>query len=71
MIHSVSLRNELGVLLLRIKGWITKLIAKIKKASGIFQMSNGKKVLRNSKSLNGTGALVMWIMVSFMCGGLI
>lgn len=40
---------------------------RIRKASVIFQMSNGRKALRNSESLSGTGVSVMWITVFFMC----
>ena len=48
-------------------GWIIKRIIRIRKASVIFQIIYGRKALKNSKSLNGTDVLVMWIMVFFMC----
>ncbi len=40
-------------------------IIKIRKVSVISQMTYGKKALRNSESLSGTGAWVMWRMVFF------
>ena len=46
---------------------IIKRIIRIRKASVIFQMTYGRKALRSSRLLNGTGVLVMWIMVFFMC----
>jgi hypothetical protein len=48
-------------------GWIIKRIIRIRKASVIFQMTYGRKALRSSRLLSGTGVLVMWIMVFFMC----
>lgn len=48
-------------------GWIIKRIIKIRKASVIFQMTYGRKALRNSESLSGTDVLVIWKMVFFMC----
>ena len=48
-------------------GWIIKRIIRIRKASVIFQMTYGRKALRNSELLSGTGVLVMWIMAFFMC----
>ena len=48
-------------------GWIIKRIIRIRKASVIFQMTYGRKALRNSESLSGTGVSAMWIMAFFMC----
>ena len=67
LIHSVNLRNWTGVLLQRIRGWIINRITRRRKASAIFQMTYGRKALRNSELLSGTGVLVMWIMAFFMC----
>jgi hypothetical protein len=47
-------------------GWIIKRIIRIRKASVIFQIIYGRKALRNSGSFNGTGVLIMWIIV-FLC----
>ena len=47
--------------------WITKRIIRIRKASVTFQMTYGRKALRSSRLLSGTGVLVMWITVFFMC----
>ena len=47
--------------------WNAKRIIRIRKASVTFQMTYGRKALRSSRLLNGTGVLVMWIMVFFMC----
>lgn len=66
LILSVNLRNWTGVPLLQIMGWIINRITR-RKASAIFQMSNGRKVLRNSESLSGTGVSAMWRMAFFMC----
>ena len=43
---------------------------KIKKSKRYFS-DNGRKALKNSESLSGTDVLVMWIMIFFMCWGLI
>ena len=67
LIHSANLKNWIGMPLQRTMGWIIKRIIRIRKASVIFQMTYGRKALRSSKSLSGTGVLVMWIMVFFMC----
>ena len=39
---------------------------KTKKSKRYFS-DNGRKALRNSESLSGTGVSVMWITVFFMC----
>ena len=67
LIHSANLKNWIGMPLQRTKGWIINRIIKVRKTSVIFQMSNGRKALRSSGSLSGTGVLVMCIMVFFMC----
>ena len=40
---------------------------KNKKSKRYFQMTYGRKALRNSESLSGTDVLVIWKMVFFMC----
>lgn len=67
LIHSVNLRNWTGVRLLQIMGWIINHITRTRKTSAIFQMSNGRKALRNSESLSGTGVSAMWRIAFFMC----
>ena len=49
------------------KGLDYKTYNRIRKASVIFRMTYGRKALRNSESLSGTGVLAMWKMVFFMC----
>lgn len=71
LIHSANLKNWIGLPLQWTMGWIIKRIIKIRKASVIFQMTYGRKALRNSESLSGTDVLVIWKMVFFMCWGLI
>ena len=67
LIHS-AIEELIGMTIATDKGLDYKtVIIKVRKASVIFQMSNGRKALRNSGSLSGTGVLVMWIMVFFMC----
>ena len=53
--------------LLQIMGWIINHITRTRKTSAIFQMSNGRKALRNSESLSGTGVSAMWRIAFFMC----
>lgn len=65
LIHFANLKNWVGMSLQRTKDWITKRIIRIRKASVTFQMTYGRKALRNSRLLSGIDVLVMWKMAFF------
>ena len=65
LIHSTNLKNWIAIA--TDKGLDYKTYNRIRKASVIFWMTYGRKALRNSESLSGTGVLAMWKMVFFMC----
>ena len=65
LIHSTNLKNWIAIA--TDKGLDYKTYNRIRKASVIFRMTYGRKALRNSESLSGTGVLAMWKMVFFMC----